>query len=757
MQLLLPTTVKTTVMLGIQLLTILDNTLLLAAYDASSRLHLYRINAQWSIPPQKPGQQPPKHYEKPELHISQIAVEDHCYPTLVINDLNNVNERPTIVSSDLNSASESRLKVPAQLTHLNFLPVTPEQDDGTYPTIQTIFTTPPNSAPVDQTHPPQNPCSVIVKWEVHYIQQNQLHPSLDKVTSKKKSVSSVPARSMWLLKRQEDMKMHSVILSFYPLWYNMLLAYCYSDGSIEFRKRSTMDIITSDYNTDTVSSLPQAGFAFPTLEPSLHIALSPSYCVAACMQQDGTIKLRSMEYTNGSLATDEDHPRHSAALTALILQSITALNQYFCNDDIFSTMGELSEKRKRDFVQLMFEGLAVNIDCGVDDQNTNHLILLGRTPFFVKTLSAVHLLGLQGSVNRSLSSKAAWTILNIKYVTQILTTVARMHGQIDKNPLRPEVVPQIIGICRWIMHFMVYMIDELLETGRALSALNGNLTGEIIEAKIHELNKPALLILLSSFPRTLMKLWAQPIQWVLRTTYTYVGGSGSHPPELRRVFYPLHQAMTETPLDWRHFEGLVSEAQSLVRHCYKHAGWDEKTEVGRRNLCERELILGHIPDVLVPAAKRLISDSLFNDAMPNGCLAARVDMAKIMFFDTTWLGFASSQHATKWFATHVVDVCQKMVIRGTGAQSHPTGGVTAPQGRSRSDSLQSAGGPNAGDERKKKERRLRRCVRCGAYTEDVTMGLPGYANHHVSWLMGVGKHCVCGHNWMLAAEKEQAR
>lgn len=734
-----------------QVLTLTDNTLVLAAYDVSGRLRLYQVDAHWSIPPQKHGQQPPKQYEKPELQVSELMVEDNCFPAMI--------------NSDLNGGSESRVRVPAQLTHLDFLPVTPEQNDGSLPTIQAIFSTPPNVVSVDQTHPAQDPFSIVVRWEAQHMQQNQLHTSLDKVTSKKKSISSVPARGVWLLRRQPDTMTHSVILSFVPLWYHMLLAYCYSDGTIEFRKRSTMAVIAPDYNTDTVSSLPQAGFSFTTLEPSLHVALSPNYCVAACMQQEGSIKVRSMEYTYGTLATDDDDARHSAAIAALILQTATAANQYFCSDDIFSTMGDISEARKSTFIKLMFEGLNVNIDCGIDDQSNNHLILLGRSPFFVKTLSSIHLLGLHGSVNRSLTSKMSWITLNIKYVTQILTTIARMHGQIEKNPLRPEVVPQFIGICRWIMHFMVYMIDELLAIGheiKTFAAQNPNgITREALEAKIHELNKPALLVLLSSFPRMMMKLWAQPIQWVMRTSFTYI--NGNPPPEMRKLYYPLHQALSETPLDWRHFEHLVSEAQHLVRNCYKRcvSGKPEE-QAALRNLHERELVLGRIPDVLVPAARRLVTDTLFNENQQNGCLADKVDMAKIMFFDTTWLGFQESRRAAEWFDTHVVDVCQKMIIRGTGAQSHPTGAASAAaqQGnRNRSDSMQSLsmGMGGAVEDGKKRKQQLRKCVRCGAYMEDVTMGLPGYANHHVSWLMGVAKHCVCGNSWMLAPEKKRAR
>lgn len=715
-----------------------DNTLLLAAYDMKQRLHLFRIETVWNVPLEKrnPSAGP---FEKPSIQVSLLVVEDNCNPVDVSN-------------AELNNDTESRGAAAAQLTHLSFLPVTPEQDDGSIPTVQAIFCRPPNFISFDQLSPQEAPYSVLVRWEVHQTQQSQLHSSLDQVTSKKKSVSSVSARNVFILRRQPDFSLHAIVLSFQPVWYNMLLSFCYSDGTIEFRKRSTMEVIVPDGNTDTVTSLLQAGYVFPHTEPSLHFTFSPSHCIAVCMQQEGTLKLRTVEYQHGTLATDDDDPRHSAALAALILQSSSAANQYYSSDDIFAVIGPLSDKRKQDFINLLFDGLQVNIDCGIDDMSNNHLILLGRSPFFVKTLSAMHLLGLEGMISRSLSSKMAWITLNIKYVTQILTTIARMHGALDKSSLRPEVVPQFIGICRWVMHFMAYMLDELFTIGRALQDIPpAELTSTFLQQKMHDLNKPAVLLLLSAFPRAMMKLWAQPITWVKRSADVYTQNSGTPPsPEIRRLYTPLHSAVNEIPFEWRWFEVLVSETHNLVRSTYKKANLSD----AQRNLIERDLFLGKIPDLLLPIAKRLLTDTLWNSAQQGGCLADKLDVGRLMFFDTTWLGFNESNRGKTWHDAHVVDVCQKMIIRGTGTQTHPSTSTSSRDGnRGRSDSLQSVVGGRGAEAAKKMK--LRQCVRCGEFMEDVVQGMQGYSPHHANWLMGVAKHCVCGNSWMLAEGKKR--
>jgi len=39
---------------------------------------------------------------------------------------------------------------------------------------------------------------------------------------------------------------------------------------------------------------------------ALHIALSANHCIAAAMKSDGSVKLKLMEYTHGSLNSSED-------------------------------------------------------------------------------------------------------------------------------------------------------------------------------------------------------------------------------------------------------------------------------------------------------------------------------------------------------------------------------------------------------------------------------------------------------------------
>jgi mediator of RNA polymerase II transcription subunit 16 len=698
-----------------------DKILLLAAYDVARRLLVYRIETTWNVPPEKKNPSA-GHIDKPVLHISLITVEENCSPV-------------DTVSTELTNGAETGGSIASQLTQLNFMPATPEKDNASLPTIQAIFCRPPNLVNFDplQAQDPQH--SVIVRWEVQETQQAQLHPSLDQVTSKKKRIDSVADKSVLLLKRQQDFPLASVAIAFYPLCYNVFLAFCYSDGTIEMRRRSTLELVLPDGNPDTITSLLQAGFAFAQTEPSLHVAFSPNHCVAVCMQLDGDIKLRSMEYQHGDLSTDEDNdPRHTAALAAVVLQSASAANQYCSSDDILSIIGPLSPERIHTFANLMFEGLNVNPDIGIEEPN-NNIPNLGRSPGFAKTLSALNLLGLRSTSDRSFISKLAWLTINVKFVSQVFSLLQRMN--IGKEPLlRPEFVPQSMGLVRWILHFIAYFLDELFSIGRAVEDMS--LTKDSLTQKMLELNKPAVLLLLSGFPRMMMKSYLPPLLWVKRSADISAATTPTTPPpspEIRKLYAPLAAAFDDLPFQWRLFDRLIADVHLQVRTAYKHANLSDK----QRNLAERDLLLGRIPDVLFPVAKCIVTDMLFSSDYPNGCLADNLDMGHLTFFDTKWLGFTESKRSAAWHATHVVDVCQKMIIRGLGAQSHPVTGTASTV------------------EVPRKKNGMRVCIRCGSYMEDIVQGIEGYSSHHVAWSMSVSKHCICGSSWMLAEEKPRAK
>lgn len=91
----------------------------MAAYDVKRQLHLYRIETAWQVAQEKHSQNA-GHFDKPILQVSLIALEENCGPT-------------NMITNDIDGGAEARGPALAQLTHLSFLPVTPDQSDGSLP------------------------------------------------------------------------------------------------------------------------------------------------------------------------------------------------------------------------------------------------------------------------------------------------------------------------------------------------------------------------------------------------------------------------------------------------------------------------------------------------------------------------------------------------------------------------------------------------------------------------------------------------
>lgn len=106
--------------------------------------------------------------------------------------------------------------------------------------------------------------------------------------------------------------MNSIIVSVAQLNLGTTLAFCFSDGSIDFRSRPSLDPLPHDDSPDRASSLAQVGLAFPhssvckysiyqkrmkalTDVTGLHAALSPNACAAVTLDDTDVAGLRLMQ------------------------------------------------------------------------------------------------------------------------------------------------------------------------------------------------------------------------------------------------------------------------------------------------------------------------------------------------------------------------------------------------------------------------------------------------------------------------------
>ncbi len=81
-------------------------------------------------------------------------------------------------------------------------------------------------------------------------------------------------QSELLFRRLPEIELNSVIVSVQQLNLGTTLAFCLSNGTVEFRNRPGLDLLPPDNSPDRASSLAQVGLEFPPGSPSeLYITL----------------------------------------------------------------------------------------------------------------------------------------------------------------------------------------------------------------------------------------------------------------------------------------------------------------------------------------------------------------------------------------------------------------------------------------------------------------------------------------------------
>lgn len=115
-----------------------------------------------------------------------------------------------------------------------------------------------------------------------------------------------------MLKRLDDVHSERVLIHIQQLSLGSILAMAYSDGSVEFRDRVTLECLPDD-ESEAISSLGQSRFAFSNTQPCLHVALSPNYCAKVSLAAEHEPKLEVMQSVRNSGSYLEDTCKYITA------------------------------------------------------------------------------------------------------------------------------------------------------------------------------------------------------------------------------------------------------------------------------------------------------------------------------------------------------------------------------------------------------------------------------------------------------------
>ena len=681
--------------------------MLLVTYDVSKSLRVFRIKIDWNTPADL--KENPTAQVKPVLEVSALLFQNSCLPTSQLSS--NATPHTTIESSQR-----------VQLSQLEITPAAPESrtHDPTYPTVMAIFTLLPPAGSIqllDVSQQYQHASSLVCRWQIRAGATDTLSPCFDQLTQKKKATSAAKPRvRLSLLRynnitnfnqpasrldRAPDTLLHCPVMSTTHLRNSTLLSFAMSDGSIHFRDRESMEMLSLDtglLNAQTKATLPeiknmaQIGFSFPLLESSLHVALSPNYCMVAVFGKGGQLGLKKMEYNMVPLRElTADDPRFHSVIVAMALQHGTAILSYKSSDDLLAILPEDgNEELKLGFVQQCRRTTRTNYDL-ITQEGAKNIISLHKLQPLYKCLSVQNTLGMTSNGGRNLRAKLAWMTLNLRFSCLVLANTLKPNEE-----LRPEMAVSLIGQLRWGLDFFVYLTQELFDLSHKIKGHEGD--HAFLTATLQRENSPALFILLSSFTRMMLTMLSRPIRqgW----THAQTGAKSAVSGEQRVAFVKMVQLYRNAPLNIVAFQTYLSELETLVKRAYGAAGLPDAAMTRIENgLFQR----AELPVELMPAIRTALTDGLAK-------LMRASEPGTVHNYEISWLGFTDDPRSRSLQDRVIIDVIRKVVLS--------------------------------------KEAKLRRCLRCLSVMEDIQSQGPGWQSHP-PWVVNSQKNCVCFSGWAV--------
>ncbi|THX79645.1 hypothetical protein D6D05_04871 [Aureobasidium pullulans] len=591
--------------------------LVMATYDSSKRLRLYKIMIHWNSNTGDGNNQKPT--LNPQMAVLHVELLDQCVP------------------------QSSERAASAQLSSLHIEPISQAIENSTF-TVVAVFT----SAAQDHG----GKFSIISRWELQQA-DTTLHDSFKGL----KPTAAQPAaqKPVQRLHRLEDVFSQKAILALQSNVYHNTFAFAASDGTVEFRSRETMQIILADGDTNKATSLPQNGFSFMASD-CIDISLSPSMAASIITKPDGTIQLHNAEYLHGWKDAKEDDDLAQAAVVSLAreLGIVTCYQIGF--DDLLSMIPtDLDRSLRRRFISEIFRTINRNLDFSLDDQKVQSGKVL-KDSLLYRIASAQLIISYQTDPKRrDIPAKVAWMLLNLRSVctniAQTLTMTQQIRGMYN---MEPSLFVSLKGLARWSLDLMILILDDMIEIMRFC---NGNFDRERILSYVHEKNTAAVHLLLNSTSRALLAMLGNLVRnFALRIPKTQEKVRLSSRANDIRDSAELQQMETmmgsDLPFDIRLFEHLIMEIDGAVRATYQTA---QSSAPLRSHIEQSMLVEADIPEVLSPVLQRL-----FGDIMPR--IESQVDGVAIYTADTAWLGLGEDEEANKRAGMQQYDVLRKCAI-----------------------------------------------------------------------------------------------
>ncbi|KAI9737316.1 MAG: mediator complex subunit [Claussenomyces sp. TS43310] len=723
------------------------NTLLVAFATTTKQLRLVRVIIKWG------NKAPDK--EKP-MAPAQIIIN----PQIMLRHLAVTNWMDGIESPDSFHMQPSMVA----LSHLTILPPSPDGPDGhsTLPTILTVR----SHLPTSPSHYNQDTHSIVDRWELREAPQ-AMHPAFEQLNSRRSSAGTQPGSAV-LLKKIDGFSVGKVIIAIESIAFDRILCVSYSDGSIEYRDRSTLSELFMDGGLDSFSHISQLGFSFDDDEPCLQVAMSPTSCSAVKLCTNGKLRWKAIAYQTGRVMAPADEAQYMAIVAGLAMSCSTAIMGSVSHDDLLA-IARTSISLPTFRFDWLLEICRV-LKFVVDYSEESHHDTLIRNPSIQLCLSIQNSLGFNGiNATRDFGAKIAWIGLQTRNCVVLMTMASSMKIPDPEQQRKlsgledAEAVRILSGSVRWCFDLMAYLVDCLLHP--ADGSIFKALTDPSAQVDINEVNNRlqashnmALHLLLSSATRGFLTVICRRLthlDYIARKTMSVAAQNeaavqqhqqqdphGVNPPQISAdltAAYSCIATLTDRAIvPVRTFETLLAGLSSSIREAYAStdlvtasSATQQGAEKSRNGVEQAMLFGGALPEALIPALRHL-----FTSLLPS--LRSDVEPSQLFFhnFDILAMGdddddddddrdhdASAAEHRPHGGARRgfIVDIFQRLPIA-----LDPHGLASELQGQ-----------------------RWRRCARCAAVMEDVHSRKPA-----VAFLIMQQRRCFCGGYWLVLNENE---
>ncbi|KAK0618557.1 mediator complex, subunit Med16 [Bombardia bombarda] len=750
----------------------IKDTLLIAFATTSKQLRVVRASIQWGLPQNAADKQAPPG----SIHLTPVLRERH------------------VAVSSWVGPSESTLDASmAQLSHIEVLPSVPRTSPVAIAAPAAVLTV-RSYLPSDTSPYGQESQSILDRWEIVSDQEQAVHPAFEQL-GPKNSATSPP--TMTRLRKLEPIILPKIIVSIHTMQLGRVLCFAFSDGTVQYRDRFTMNEIYNEQDLNAVTSLHQIGFQFVDETPCLQVAFSPTNCSFVQICEDGEIRWNSLHYVMDDPNTAlQDSRRYSAILAALSVAMSTVAIYQTNGDDLLAIGRLFVQNQGLDFAYAWIREMVNMLKTPVDYSEERYHDQLVRNHHLQLNLSILNHLGFRGEFKpRTFGGKFAFLALNVRNIV-ILITIATAAPPITSlgshkeklNPLdEPEVVDALAGCVKWAVDLLSWMTDCLLQLAddpAFMSILSDPKRFTELAAFLRARGDPSLYFLLASSTRGLLYAACRRLghlEVVSTRASNHISEVKAHTPKdgdsttastlrppsaLYHAYQKMERYISSSLIKVSEFETLLKSLSQEIRKNYQvnlpnipalhktqmpgtgqgqTGGPNAQEKIIRR--CELDILLASNP----PPIFREVLLKFFTSSLP--AFRSQTDPAGLYFsnFDLLEVEDEEASLAAKKAAGKRVDVFKRIELYANGRDvttaAAGTGGISttvaafkngSPRGGGQTAAGHGGGGNDASGPL------WRRCVRCAAVMEDVTVQKPGF-----TFVVAQQRKCACGGNWSL--------